>query len=200
MQLEARLNEYQRLYSNLVTNYEQVRLAEAQTSTNVVVSEPAIIPSEPISPKTTQNILLSIAAIIGDTVNDWIGWYVGPKIFYKEHVRFLNKEYLKRTHEFYERHGGKTIILARFIPIIRTLREALTSWSGVSYSASNWNPLSSMAEWMPFLIRPAAASVGEPLTRTMLPFLPGRWARNGRVKSFSWAAITPHRKRMKWEW
>lgn len=62
MQLEARLTEYQRLYSNLVTNYEQVRLAEAQTSTNVVVSEPATVPTIPISPKTTRNIALSILA------------------------------------------------------------------------------------------------------------------------------------------
>jgi len=65
-------------------------------------------------------ILLSIAAIAGNTVNYWIGHYVGPKIFHKKNVRFLNKEYLERTHRFYEKHGGKAIILARFIPIIRT--------------------------------------------------------------------------------
>ena len=58
-------------------------------------------------------ILLSVAAIAGDTVNYWIGHYVGPKVFSKEDVRFLNKKYLDRTHEFYEKHGGKTIILAR---------------------------------------------------------------------------------------
>ena len=62
LQLEARLTEYRRLYSNLVTNYEQVRLAEAQTSTNVVVSEPATVPTVPISPKTTRNILLAVVA------------------------------------------------------------------------------------------------------------------------------------------
>ncbi|MBN2117230.1 MAG: polysaccharide biosynthesis tyrosine autokinase [Anaerolineales bacterium] len=62
VQLEARLTEYQRLYSNLVTNYEQVRLAEAQTSTNVVVSEPATIPTVPVSPKTVRNTLLAVAA------------------------------------------------------------------------------------------------------------------------------------------
>jgi capsular exopolysaccharide synthesis family protein len=61
-QLEARLTEYQRLYSNLVTNYEQVRLAEAQNSTNVVVSEPAAIPTVPISPKTTHNTLMATVA------------------------------------------------------------------------------------------------------------------------------------------
>lgn len=62
LQLEARLTEYRRLYSNLVTNYEQVRLAEAQTSTNVVVSEPAVIPTLPISPKTSRNTLLAVVA------------------------------------------------------------------------------------------------------------------------------------------
>jgi capsular exopolysaccharide synthesis family protein len=62
LQLEARLTEYQRLYSNLVTNYEQVRLAEAQTSTNVVVSEPATIPTIPVSPKPIRNTLLAVAA------------------------------------------------------------------------------------------------------------------------------------------
>jgi succinoglycan biosynthesis transport protein ExoP len=61
-QLEARLTEYQRLYSNLVTNYEQVRLAEAQTTTNVVVSEPATMPTVPVSPKTARNSLLALVA------------------------------------------------------------------------------------------------------------------------------------------
>jgi membrane-associated protein len=64
-------------------------------------------------------VLLCLAAILGDTVNYWIGHYIGPRAFSGE-VRFLKKEYLDRTHEFYERHGGKTIILARFVPIIRT--------------------------------------------------------------------------------
>jgi membrane-associated protein len=63
--------------------------------------------------------LLSVAAILGDTVNYWIGAYIGPRAF-SGNVRFLKKEYLDRTHRFYERHGGKTIILARFIPVIRT--------------------------------------------------------------------------------
>jgi len=65
-------------------------------------------------------ILLATAAVVGDTVNYSIGHFVGPKVFYKENVRFLNKRYLERAHEFYERHGGKAIILARFIPIVRT--------------------------------------------------------------------------------
>lgn len=64
--------------------------------------------------------LLSFAAIAGNTVNYWIGYYIGPKVFHGETVRFLNKKYLERTHKFYEKHGGKTIVIARFIPIIRT--------------------------------------------------------------------------------
>jgi membrane-associated protein len=64
-------------------------------------------------------VLLIAAAVLGDTVNYWVGAYVGPRAF-RGDVRLLRKDYLDRTHAFYEKHGGKTIILARFVPIIRT--------------------------------------------------------------------------------
>ena len=64
--------------------------------------------------------LLSLAAVMGDTINYQIGQYIGPKVFTKESTRVLNKKHLDRTHAFYTKHGGKTILLARFIPIIRT--------------------------------------------------------------------------------
>jgi len=64
-------------------------------------------------------LLLFLAAVLGDTVNYWIGHYIGDRVF-ESSSRFIKKEYLDRTQKFYEKHGGKTIFLARFIPIIRT--------------------------------------------------------------------------------
>jgi len=78
-------------------------------------------------------ILLTIAAVAGDTLNYWIGSYMGPKVFHKENVRFLNREYLDRTHRFYEKHGGKTIIIARFMPIIRTFAPFVAGIGTMSY-------------------------------------------------------------------
>jgi membrane-associated protein len=64
--------------------------------------------------------LLSLAAIIGDGVNYAIGGFLGPKVFQKENSRFFKKEYLDKTHRFYEKYGAITIVLARFVPIVRT--------------------------------------------------------------------------------
>ena len=79
-------------------------------------------------------ILLSIAAISGDTINYTIGHFIGPKVFSYEDSRFFKKEYLRKTHEFYEKHGGKTIIIARFLPIIRTFAPFVAGVGAMSYS------------------------------------------------------------------
>ncbi len=78
--------------------------------------------------------LLSVAAIIGDTVNYWVGYRIGPRVFHGEGSRLLNPKHLERTHAFYERYGGKTIVLARFIPIVRTFAPFVAGIGRMTYS------------------------------------------------------------------
>jgi membrane-associated protein len=78
-------------------------------------------------------ILLIVAAVVGDAVNYAIGYYVGPKIFHYENSRLLNRKHLLQAHEFYERYGGVTIILARFIPIIRTFAPFVAGIGRMTY-------------------------------------------------------------------
>jgi membrane-associated protein len=66
------------------------------------------------------SVVLIVAAILGDSVNYAVGRYLGPKVFQYEDSRFFKRAYLEYTHDFFERHGGKTIVIARFVPIVRT--------------------------------------------------------------------------------
>ncbi len=77
-------------------------------------------------------ILLSIAAVGGDTANYWVGHAIGAKAYTGE-VKWIRKEYMDRTHTFFEKHGGKTIFLARFVPIIRTFAPFVAGVSEMSY-------------------------------------------------------------------
>jgi len=77
-------------------------------------------------------ILMALAAVLGDTANYWIGHFIGPKVF-SQKSRWFKREYLERTHAFYEKHGGKTILLARFIPIIRTFAPFVAGIGSMSY-------------------------------------------------------------------
>ncbi|MDA8084957.1 MAG: DedA family protein [Nitrospiraceae bacterium] len=79
-------------------------------------------------------LILAVAAVLGDTLNYWIGHLIGPKVFSGEHARFLNREHLDRTHTFYEKYGGKTIIFARFVPIIRTFAPFVAGVGSMTYS------------------------------------------------------------------
>ena len=78
-------------------------------------------------------LLLISAAIIGDTVNYAIGKFFGEKLFSNPDSKVFKQSYLKKTHDFYERHGGKTIILARFVPIIRTFAPFVAGMGNMTY-------------------------------------------------------------------
>ena len=81
----------------------------------------------------TTMVLLLVAAVVGDAVNYHIGKRVGPSIFQAEDSRFFRREYLDRTHAFYEKYGGKTIIIARFVPIVRTFAPFVAGIGAMTY-------------------------------------------------------------------
>jgi membrane-associated protein len=78
-------------------------------------------------------IIMTTAGIIGDAVNYSIGHYIGPRVF-TEDVRFLKREYLDKAHDFFEKHGGKAVILARFMPIVRTFVPFVAGAGAMTYS------------------------------------------------------------------
>ncbi len=98
-------------------------------------------------------ILLTVAAIIGDAVNYAIGRKLGPKVFASDTSRLLNKQHLMRAHGFYERHGGKTIILARFMPIFRTFAPFVAGIGKMSYPRfATYNVVGALAWVWSFLM------------------------------------------------
>ena len=79
------------------------------------------------------NVLLWAAAILGDSVGYWIGWHSGPRLFNRENSFFFNKKHVDRTQKFYEKYGNKTIVIARFVPIVRTFAPTLAGVGRMDY-------------------------------------------------------------------
>lgn len=81
----------------------------------------------------TLTFVLILAAVMGDSANYWIGERIGERAFEPGRYRFLKPEYLEKTHRFYEKYGGKTIVIARFVPIVRTFAPFLAGVGSMSY-------------------------------------------------------------------
>ena len=79
------------------------------------------------------NLVLSAAAIAGDSVGYWIGYHAGPRIFSRENSLFFHKDHLLRTKKFYEKYGAKTIVIARFVPIVRTFAPTVAGVGRMEY-------------------------------------------------------------------
>jgi len=106
------------------------------------------------------NIVLSLAAIVGDTVGYWIGYHLGPRIFSREDSFFFHKDHLRRTQKFYEKYGAKTIVLARFIPIVRTFAPTVAGVGKMRY--------------VRFLVYNVAGGIGWVASMTLAGYFLGR--------------------------
>ena len=92
-----------------------------------------LLSSQGLLDVTTLGILLSAAAILGDNTNYWIGRFMGPRVFSREDSLLFRRKHLLRAHDFYERHGGKTVVLARFMPIVRTFAPLVAGAAAMNY-------------------------------------------------------------------
>jgi membrane-associated protein len=89
--------------------------------------------NHPLLPLWQVLVFVSMAAVAGDTVGYWIGKSAGPKLFTREQSLFFSRKHLLRTKEFYERHGGKTIVMARFVPFARTFAPVVAGIGQMDY-------------------------------------------------------------------
>lgn len=78
--------------------------------------------------------VLTLAAVLGNTVNYHVGRFLGPKVFHWENSRFFNRDALVKTHAFYEKHGGKTLVISRFLPLFRTFAPFVAGIGAMSYA------------------------------------------------------------------
>jgi membrane-associated protein len=96
---------------------------------------------------TLMGVLLA-AAILGNTVNYQIGRFLGPKVFHWENSRFFNKDALVKTHAFYEKHGGKTLVFSRFLPFFRTFAPFVAGIGSMSYAKFTLYNLIGAVAWV----------------------------------------------------
>jgi len=96
--------------------------------------------------------VLTAAAILGNTLNYHIGRFLGPKVFHWEQSRFFNKVALEQTHAFYERHGGKTLVLSRFLPLFRTFAPFVAGIGLMNYARFTFFNLIGAVAWVASLI------------------------------------------------
>ena len=97
---------------------------------------------------TTLIAVLLVAAMLGNTVNYHIGRYLGPKVFHWENSRFFNRTALEKTHAFYEKHGGKTLVISRFLPLFRTFAPFVAGIGAMSYARFTIFNLVGAAAWV----------------------------------------------------
>ncbi|MCL2524776.1 MAG: DedA family protein [Betaproteobacteria bacterium] len=93
-------------------------------------------------------LVLLLAAALGNTLNYHIGRYLGPKVFHWENSRFFNKEALVKTHAFYEKHGGKTLVISRFLPLFRTFAPFVAGIGTMPYARFQFFNLTGAAGWV----------------------------------------------------
>ena len=98
------------------------------------------------------SVVLCSASFLGDNTNYWAGRFVGPKVFRSSSSRLLNHAHLQRTHEFYERHGGKTIVIARFMPIVRTFAPFVAGIGRMNYGHFLSFSAAGSAFWICFFV------------------------------------------------
>ena len=148
--------------------------------------------------------VLTAAAILGDSVNYSIGARVGPRVFRQEGTRFLNRRHLERTHEFYERYGAKTIVIARFVPIVRTFAPFVAGIGLMRYGRFLFYNVAGALLWILSLVMGGYLFGNIPLVRRnfslvilaiiVLSILPGVievWRQRSRAGR---AVTSPHRR------
>ena len=92
-------------------------------------------------------VLCAVAAVLGPAVGYWFGYQVGPRLFNREDSRFFHKKHLERAHAFYEQHGGKALVLARFMPVVRTFAPIVAGIARMRYGAFVVYTLIGAAVW-----------------------------------------------------